>query len=67
MVVWNVTMDNALEKRRIKVENMKMKIFNTLCKTTTSLQIIITKASILSDHENAVSICLFLFIWFLFG
>ena len=61
MVEWNVTIDNIQEKRRIKVENMKMEIFNFLYKITASLHILITKTSILSDYENIVSIYLFLF------
>ena len=61
MVEWNVTIDNIQEKRRIKVENMKMEIFNFFYKITASLHILITKTSILSDYENIVSIYLFLF------
>ena len=43
------------KKEESKLEKIKMKIFNFLCKKD-RLQILATKTSILSDHENAVFI-----------
>ena len=43
-------MGNIFEKKKIKVEKMKTKIYNFLCKIECRLKILITKTSILSNH-----------------
>ena len=35
MVDWNITIENFIGKRRIKIEKMNMKIFNFFFKTAT--------------------------------
>ena len=44
----NIKVENISGKGRIKVEKMKMKIFNFL----SNLQNLVSKISIFSDHEN---------------
>ena len=39
MVEWNNEMENILEKRRIKIEKIKMKMFNFLSKIATARKI----------------------------
>ena len=46
MAEWNITIENTLEKRKIKFKKkIKMKIFNFLPN-------LIQKTSVLSDHED---------------
>ena len=49
-----MTMESILEKRGIKIEKMKTKIFNHY-----KLQILVTKASIFADHERIFLILIY--------
>ena len=47
------------KKEKLKLKKMKMKIFNILYKKNYQFQILITKISILSDHENIIFILIY--------
>ena len=58
MAKWNTKVENISEKRRIKIEKKWRWKFQLFIQSRCSLQNLIAKISILSDHEN------FFFFWF---
>ena len=52
MAKWNIKVENISEKRRIKIEKKWRWKFQLFIQSRCSLQNLIAKISILSDHEN---------------
>ena len=48
-----------VKKEELNLKKIKVKIFNFLCEIATNCKLLITKTSILSDHENVVFILIY--------